>query len=106
MREYADIVERLDRDYTQLRSSVINAKDLDKLKRDLYKIHVCPPNVKSKTTVFTDRIDNRIKSVMNMFFSRLVLARLVSHITSPPQFNHYIELIFVLLAMHCCVLQN
>lgn len=43
MREYADIVERLDRDYTQLRSSVINSKDLDKLKRDLYKIHVCFP---------------------------------------------------------------
>ncbi|CDH55539.1 predicted protein [Lichtheimia corymbifera JMRC:FSU:9682] len=39
VREYADIVERLDRDYTQLRSSVINAKDLDKLKRDLYKVH-------------------------------------------------------------------
>lgn len=57
MREYADIVERLDRDYTQLRSSVINSKDLDKLKRDLYKIHVCfPPNVKS---VFINRFQQQ-----------------------------------------------
>lgn len=51
VREYADIVERLDRDYTQLRSSVINAKDLDKLKRDLYKVHVCFPNANPRQSV-------------------------------------------------------
>lgn len=79
MREYADIVERLDRDYTQLRSSVINSKDLDKLKRDLYKIHVCFHQMLEAYSL--TGFNNRIKSAMNMSFSRLVLERLVSDTT-------------------------
>ncbi|KAI8149175.1 hypothetical protein BJV82DRAFT_663507 [Fennellomyces sp. T-0311] len=39
VREYADRVERVDRDFTQLRANSVSAKDLDKLKRDIYKLH-------------------------------------------------------------------
>ncbi|KAI9320990.1 hypothetical protein BX666DRAFT_1913376 [Dichotomocladium elegans] len=39
VREYADIVERLDRDYHQLKSNIIGSKDLAQLRREIYKAH-------------------------------------------------------------------
>ncbi|KAI9243896.1 hypothetical protein BDA99DRAFT_529638 [Phascolomyces articulosus] len=39
VREYADTVERLDRDFSQVRAQAVSAKDLEQLKRDIYKLH-------------------------------------------------------------------
>lgn len=39
MREYADIVERVDRDFHQLRAEGVKQKDLEKLKNEVYRLH-------------------------------------------------------------------
>ncbi|KAI9492693.1 hypothetical protein BDB00DRAFT_788517 [Zychaea mexicana] len=39
VREYADSVERVDRDFAQVKAQSVSAKDLEQLKRDIYKLH-------------------------------------------------------------------
>ncbi|KAI7857197.1 hypothetical protein BDC45DRAFT_501904 [Circinella umbellata] len=39
VREYADIIERVDHDFSQMKAQAVSAKDLEKLKRDIYKLH-------------------------------------------------------------------
>ncbi|ORZ03729.1 hypothetical protein BCR43DRAFT_483868 [Syncephalastrum racemosum] len=39
VREYADIVERVDRDFTRLKTHSISSEDLERLKRDIFRLH-------------------------------------------------------------------